>query len=67
MDLVIRGNTTSLYNAVTTFHTPRGSSLIWAIDKVLAGNYIGIRTCEIALRIIDAGLGEDDERGHWNR
>jgi len=46
-----------------------GIWLVWIFDVAVLGidnhtdeDYIGIRTCEIALKIIDAGLGEDEGR-----
>jgi len=35
---------------------------VQCIDNHANEGYIGIRTCEIALKIIDAGLGEDEGR-----
>jgi len=46
-----------------------GIWLVWIFDVAVLGidnhateDYIGIRACEIALKIIDAGLGEDEGR-----
>jgi len=37
-------------------------AVFWSIDNDTIEDYIGIRTCEIASKIIDAGLGEDEAR-----
>ena len=57
-----QGTQRAPFRGVALLVRAQESISVQCIDNHANEGYIGIRTCEIALKIIDAGLGEDEGR-----